>query len=195
MFRLLDMNFQSSKFKLKKFVNSWEREMNSTSYSMAPKSCVTCSTWQAHLVEAHKVLLWWMRGHHSHTELGNISEISSPRPQSSGKIFFWIVGIQASSPRCPQVPMPLHMPEIKDYPSTLAASKLIILFLEMLKFYKILFLKNNFLWRKVKNLLNYFIFNMKSSILKKLFKRHALELPSYSCNSLHYINIWNWFLW
>jgi hypothetical protein len=134
-------------------------------------------------------------GNHSHTELGNISEISSPRPQSSGKIFFWIVGIQASSPRCPQVPMPLHMPEIKDYRSTLAASKLIILFLEMLKFSKILFLKNNFLWRKVKNLLNYFIFNMKSSILKKLFKRHALELPSYSCNSLHYINIWNWFLW
>jgi hypothetical protein len=41
--------------------------------------------------------------------------------------------------------MPPHMPEIKDYCSTLAASKLIILFLEILKFSKILFLKNNFL--------------------------------------------------
>jgi len=88
-----------------------------------------------------------------------------------------------------------HMPEIKDYCSTLAASKLIILFLQMLKFSKILFLKNNFLWRKVKNLLKYFISNMKSSNLKKLFKRHALKLPSYSCNSLHYINVRNWFLW
>jgi len=49
MFRLLDMNFQSSKFKLKNFVDSWEREMNPTSYSMPPKSCVICSTWQAHI--------------------------------------------------------------------------------------------------------------------------------------------------
>jgi len=38
-----------------------------------------------------------------------------------------------------------HMPEIKDYGSTSAVSKLIILFLKMLKFSKILFLKNNVL--------------------------------------------------
>jgi len=131
----------------------------------------------------------------SHWIGGNISEISSPRPQSSGKIFFWILGIQASSPSCPQVPMPPHKPEIKDYGSTLVVSKLIILFLEILKFSKILFLKNNFLWRKVKNLLKYFIFNMKSPNFKKLFKRHALKLPRYSCNNLHYINVRNWFLW
>ncbi len=115
--------------------------------------------------------IWWRTtkflfgrwcGHHSHTELGNIVKFP-PQFLSSGKIFFWILGIQASSPRCPQVPMPPHMPEMKDYCSTLAASKLIILFLQMLKFSKIHFLKNNFLWRKVKNLLKYFIFNMKSS--------------------------------
>jgi hypothetical protein len=41
--------------------------------------------------------------------------------------------------------MPPHMPEIKDYGSTSPASRLIILFLEMLKFSKILFLKNNVL--------------------------------------------------
>jgi len=40
-------------------------------------------------------------------------------------------------------PHALHMPEIKDYCSTLAASKLIILLLEMLKFSKILFLKES----------------------------------------------------
>ncbi len=95
----------------------------------------------------------------------------------------------------PKSPCPPHKPEIKDYGSTLAASKLIILFLEILKFSKMLFLKNNFLWKKVKNLLKYFIFNMKSSNLIKLFKRHALKLPCYSCNSLQYINIRNWFLW
>jgi hypothetical protein len=44
-----------------------------------------------------------------------------------------------------KVPMPPHKPEIKDYGSTLAASKLIILLLEILKFSKKLFLKNNFL--------------------------------------------------
>jgi len=37
MSKLLQMNFQSSKFKLKKFVNSWDREMNLTSYSTPPK--------------------------------------------------------------------------------------------------------------------------------------------------------------
>jgi hypothetical protein len=45
----------------------------------------------------------------------------------------------------PKSPCPPHKPEIKDYGSTLAASKLIILFLEILKFSKMLFLKNNFL--------------------------------------------------
>jgi hypothetical protein len=39
---------------------------------------------------------------------------------------------------------PPAMPEIKDYRSTLAASKLIILLLEILKFSKILFLTNIF---------------------------------------------------
>jgi hypothetical protein len=37
-----------------------------------------------------------------------------------------------------------HMPEIKDYGRTLAASKLIILILQMLKVSKTLFLKNIF---------------------------------------------------
>jgi hypothetical protein len=44
-----------------------------------------------------------------------------------------------------KVPMPPHKPEIKDYGSTLAASKLNILLLEILKFSKMLFVKNNFL--------------------------------------------------
>jgi hypothetical protein len=103
MSRLLHMNFQSSKFKLKNFVNSWERAMTPTSYSMPP-SHMSHAQLDKHIWwRPTKFLFGGWRGHHSHTELGNISEISSTRPQSSGKIFFWIMGIQASAPRCPQV--------------------------------------------------------------------------------------------
>jgi len=85
MFRFLDMNFQSSKFKLKKFVNSWEREINSTSYSMPPKSCVTHSQLDKHI--------WWWPIKFFFggcvtplsMELGNISEISTPGLNLVGK--------------------------------------------------------------------------------------------------------------
>jgi len=100
MFRLLDMNFQSSKFKLQKFVNSWEREMNSTSYSMTPKSCVAHAQLDKHI--------WWRPikfffGGCVDTTLHGIGERKwnfHPRPQSSGKKFFWTMGIKASSPSC-----------------------------------------------------------------------------------------------
>jgi hypothetical protein len=98
-----------------------------------------------------------------------------PRPQSSGKIFFWIVGIKATSPSHQAL---THAKKITDYHSTLAASTLNILFLEILKISKIFFsTKNNFvLWRKIKHLLN-ILFQHGIFKINKLFKRHALKLP------------------
>jgi len=104
----------------------------------------------------------------------NISEISTPGLNLVGKYSseLW------ASKQPHQVTKPSHMPEIRDYHSTLAASTLNILFLEILKISKIFFsTKNNFiLWRKVKHLLN-ILFQYGIFKINKLFKRHALKLP------------------
>jgi hypothetical protein len=65
------------------------------------------------------------------TELGNISEISTPGLNLVGKYSseLW------ASKQAHQVAKPPHMPEIRDYHSTLAASTLNILFLEILRFF------------------------------------------------------------
>jgi hypothetical protein len=75
------------------------------------------------------------------TELGNISEISTPGLNLVGKYSYELW----ASKQAHLVAKPLHMPEIRDYHSNLAASTLNILFLEILKFSKILFsMKNKF---------------------------------------------------
>jgi hypothetical protein len=76
------------------------------------------------------------------------------------------------------------MPDIKDYRSTLAASRDVEIF-------KNTFPQEHFFVKESKESFEIFYFNMKSSNLIKLFKRHALKLPRYSCNSLHYINVRN----
>ncbi len=141
MFRLLDMNFQSSKFKLKKILNSWENEP----YFILHAPQVMC----------HMLYLA--------STFGGGPQISTPGFNLVGKYSskLW------ASKQPHQVTKPLYMPEITDYHSSLAASTLNILFLEILKFSKILFptKSNFFLLRKVKHLLKYFIFNMESSKL------------------------------
>jgi hypothetical protein len=85
------------------------------------------------------------------------------------------VGIQASSLRCPQVPMPPHMPEIKDYCNTLAASKLIISFLELLKISKILFLKNNFFVKESKESFEIFYFQHEIFKFNNIIPKTCIE--------------------
>ncbi len=164
MSRLLHMNFQSSKFKLKNFVNSCKGEMNPTSYSIPPK--VMC-----HMVnftstfgggpQSCTLLSHWI-GEHKWNFL--------PRPQSSRKIFFWIVGIQASSQRCLQVPMP----EIKDYCSTLAASKLIILIFRDLGIFKNTFPKEQFFVKESKESFELFYFQHEIFKFNKIIQKTCL---------------------
>ncbi len=161
MFRLLDMNFQSSKFKLKKILNSWENEP----YFILHAPQVMChmlyltSTFGGGPQSSCLVDAWTPLS----TQLGNISEISTPGLNLVGKYSskLW------ASKQPHQVTKPLYMPEIMDYHNTLADSTLNILFLERLKFSKIFFStkSNFFLLRKVKDLLKHFIFNMESSKL------------------------------
>ncbi len=110
------------------------------------------------------------------TELGNIIEISTPGLNLVGKYPFELW----ASKQAHQVAKPPHMPEITDYQSTLAASTLNILFLEILKFSKLLFSMKNKkkLWRKVKHLLKYFIFNMEPSILINYSKDMHWSCPN-----------------
>jgi hypothetical protein len=108
-------------------------------------------------------------------ELGNITEISTPGLNLVGKYSskLW------ASKQPHQVTKPPHMPEITDYHSTLAASTLNILFLEILKFSNILFsMKNNF-FLVTESKVPFEIFYFQHGIFKinKLFKRHALKLP------------------
>jgi hypothetical protein len=136
--------------------------MNPTSYSMPPSHVSHA------LLDKH---IWWRPTKFLFggcmtplsTQLGNISEISTPGLNLVGKYSssLW------ASKQPHQVTKPLYMPEIMNYHSTLAASTLNILFLEILKFSKILLStkSNLFLLRKVKHLLKYFIFNMESSKL------------------------------
>jgi len=137
MFRLLDMNFQSSKFKLKKILNSWENEP----YFILHAPQVMChmlyltSTFGGGPQSSCLVDAWTPLS----TQLGNISEISTPGLNRVGKYSskLW------ASKQPHQVTKPFNMPEITDYHSTLAASTLNILFLEILKFSKIFFSTNS----------------------------------------------------
>jgi hypothetical protein len=67
------------------------------------------------------------------------------------------------------------MPEIKDYCSTLAASKLIISFLELLKFSKILFLKNNFFVKESKEYFEIFYFQHEIFKFNKIIQKTCIE--------------------
>jgi len=118
------MNFQSSKFKLRTITNSWENEpyfilhAPQVMYNMLYLTSTFGGGPQSFcLVDAWTPLS---------TQLGNISEISTPGLNLVGKYSskLW------ASKQPHQVTKPLYMPQITDYHNTLAASTLNILFLE-----------------------------------------------------------------
>jgi hypothetical protein len=167
------MNFQSSKFKLKKILNSWENEP----YFILHAPQVMChmlyltSTFGGGPQSSCLVDAWTPLS----TQLGNISEISTPGLNRVGKYSskLW------ASKQPHQVTKPLYMPEITDYHSTLAASTLNILFYRDTEIFKNTFFHEEQFFLVKKSKASFEIFYFQHGILKinKLFKRHTLKLP------------------